>query len=1292
LALGCFVLLAASLLALSANASAAITHNVEPFSPLDGSGSGKQLVEPGGIAIDETAGNAFVTDGSASGVENERVAIFGDEGGPPSDLNPPYEITGFQFGENNSSVGVAYDNVPTSPARGTLYVSDRSSPSIDKFVRNPATKRYEPAGTIAIPNGKLPAAVSLDRDGNIYVSASAAFFEDGSNIFKFAPGGALLENYEFGAGENNNPLSGPGQIAVDAAGDLFVVGVGSGLFELPANGSGEIDPTNYRTIVTGFAEGVAIDPTNEHLYVSLSDHISEYDTAGTKIDDFGAGTVRAARQVAVDIGTGRIYAADGATSSGGNRRINVFGPAVVVPGVGIGAATNVTGTKATLNGSVDPVGMKVTECFFEWGETTNYGNVASCEGTIGEDAESHPVSANISGLESNGRVYHYRLVAKNKNGTEQSTDKTFSTLYTVATEPATDLNATTAILNGNLRPEGRQFTSCFFEYGLTSSAGFEHKVACNPPATEVEADFSVHPVSNEVGGLVTNSEYKVRLTATNNKGTLSGKTLIFTTVGPPQISEVRARDADQSSVTLEAKIDPRGFGTSYHFEWGTTTAYGNSVPVNFEPYVGSGESPVLVTGKLTGLAPGTEYHYRIVARSEGGVTPSPDHVAETLNSCGLPEARCFELVSRRDAGPVAYAIRGGGLESGFQVAPEPGNFSYTLETGYPDATKGAEVVYTTVRGPDGWIDTQLSPALTARTEFTEDGESPSSIKAIGPNLSCDVVNSNQPLTSDASTRLVVESGGANLFRKNPDGSYTAISKVPPENPRATGNAIYAYAVYGMSADCSRVVFGTPYRYPGLPGTYYEWDRGTLRNFGFVPGPSGEIEDPNALPGAAISASSQTSNVISEDGRRLFFTAERKVAPNPEEVGKKAVFVRERDGTTRDLSLSETAVPDEGATYQSATKDGSRVFFTANAGLTAESSLEGTDLYEYDLESGNLTDLSVDAEEGGAAVTRFIGASRDGSHVYYVARGQLVPGRGKTLAQNLADNTASIYSVIDGKPDYVASMSENTPAAIDINPTGLQTARVSPDGRFLLFETTEDITRFRSQGHREAYLYDSDDAGEPVACVSCNQDGSAPSRYGAAPLESAPGGNPLSEPPSLAVHDGNPIVIFTSYNDLAPGSTKDLLNGYEWSHGQVFRLTTEPAGLKSATSEYPNVRAFGASADGTDLYFQTQETLNWEDGDERASVYDARLGGGFTEPPAPPAPCNPLAGGACQTETPQTGAGPAAASSTFIGPGNTVQKKKHRKPKKRHKQHGKSKQHGKKRHGKGRANGDRGASK
>ena len=72
-----------------------------------------------------------------------------------------------------------------------------------------------------------------------------------------------------------------------------------------------------------------------------------------------------------------------------------------------------------------------------------------------------------------------------------------------------------------------------------------------------------------------------------------------------------------------------------------------------------------------------------------------------------------------------------------------------------------------------------------------------------------------------------------------------------------------------------------------------------------------------------------------------------------------------------------------------------MFFTSAAKLTGDAntgaSREGADLYRYDTNTDTLTDLTADSEvgdENGAAVRGVVGASEDGSYVYYVAGGRL----------------------------------------------------------------------------------------------------------------------------------------------------------------------------------------------------------------------------------------------------------------------------------------------------------------
>jgi hypothetical protein len=1263
------------------NASAATTRIPEPFSPLTGSGSGLTIGVPGGIAIDETSGNVFLNDGTS------KTDILGATGAAPAGLVAPFEITGLSFEEAANAIAV--DNSVTSPNKGTVYVlSGKNPPKLRKFKRDGPTEKYVGAGELTISTAEASnnGGVAVDTKGNVFVGDFAS-----ESVSKFNPAGTLVKTYNFAS---PHPLTRPGPLAVDAAGDLFVARTGAGsVFKFPADAFGEINTSEFVEVVPGGATGVAVDPVRNLLYIAMRNAVVEYDATTLAVkSEWGLGTLGTSTRLAVDSATNRVYVSD---NGNGKKNVAVFGPPVSLPTTIANSASTVTGSKATLNGTVNPEGIAVIGCEFEWGLTKppvggGYEHTVDCDSPPGSGSSPVPVSAEISGLVPEGTTYHYRLVASNANGTERSADRTFLTATTVDTDPATAVGTETATLRGSLHPEGSLYSSCIFEYGLTTTASFEDSVPCVPPAASIDPDFSSHPVSAPLTGLQSNVAYKFRLTATNLEGTQSGEVLTFTTSGPPQISELRASFAGQSSATLEAKIDPSGFATNYRFEWGPTTAYGTSVPADFEPFVGSGE-PVRVTAKIGGLSPGTIYHFRVVATNSVDVTETPDQILETLNSCDLPEGRCLELVSPRDVGPVAKpGVSSTSLQPHFQAATEPGSLVYTNENGFPDATSGADVLYHGTRSAGGWSSTQLSPPMTTRSETKGDNSFSALMFGLSANLSCGVLGGNQPLTDDASTALVREVGGGNLYRRNVDGSYTAITKLTPENPDAgDGRITEEYVLIGVSDDCGKVIFGSPYRYPGVPAIagerrLYEWDEGTLRSLSYVPGPSGETLVVPTI-GLAGNDAVDTTNLVSSDGSRVFFTAPRQTSPNPAEVGKNGLFVREDGTSTRDLSLSETSTPNKGATYQWASEDGSRVFFTANAGLTVESSPEGTDLYEYDLKSDTLTDLSVDHDAGGAEVAGFIGGSDDGSHVYFVARGQLAPGSGKTFAQNQSDGTYSIYGAEGGVVSYTGTV-QNLRVVV-LEQQGSRSSRVSPDGRYLLFESTANVTGYESGGAPEAYLYDAEaPSSEATVCVSCRQDG----RESVEPTANHPlarGGesNPLYSPRSLVVRDGKPQVFFESFDKLAVGGVEGEGNVYEWSHGQLFHIATEPPGIggpETQNASEQNVNFFDASADSTDLYFATPASLNWEDRDGRYSVYDARIGGGFSEPPPPPTPCDPNSEGSCQGSFGQPPAVPNAASATFKSSGNV-------KPKKSKKHHTKGQKKGKH---KKRSNGNRRAGK
>ena len=90
----------------------------------------------------------------------------------------------------------------------------------------------------------------------------------------------------------------------------------------------------------------------------------------------------------------------------------------------------------------------------------------------------------------------------------------------------------------------------------------------------------------------------------------------------PIVTTSPQTDATSSAVTLTGHVDPAGRGnvTSCRFEYGPTTTYGSVLPCSPEP----SSSATEVTATVTGLAPGTHEHYRLVAGNANGKASGAD--------------------------------------------------------------------------------------------------------------------------------------------------------------------------------------------------------------------------------------------------------------------------------------------------------------------------------------------------------------------------------------------------------------------------------------------------------------------------------------------------------------------------------------------------------------------------------------------------------------------------------------------------------------------------------------------
>ena len=113
----------------------------------------------------------------------------------------------------------------------------------------------------------------------------------------------------------------------------------------------------------------------------------------------------------------------------------------------------------------------------------------------------------------------------------------------------------------------------------------------------------------------------------HNIGRRETRVLIYsgTTVIVPEASTEGPTSVTDTSATLNGSVNPDGVAATYQFQYGTTTSYGSVSPALAEP-VGSDSTTHQVSTELAGLAPGSTFHYRIVARNANGATYGEDHI------------------------------------------------------------------------------------------------------------------------------------------------------------------------------------------------------------------------------------------------------------------------------------------------------------------------------------------------------------------------------------------------------------------------------------------------------------------------------------------------------------------------------------------------------------------------------------------------------------------------------------------------------------------------------------------
>ncbi|MEW6184909.1 MAG: hypothetical protein AB1585_04115 [Thermodesulfobacteriota bacterium] len=92
--------------------------------------------------------------------------------------------------------------------------------------------------------------------------------------------------------------------------------------------------------------------------------------------------------------------------------------------------------------------------------------------------------------------------------------------------------------------------------------------------------------------------------------------VLIPTIDNPRVITCPATNVNLNGATLNGKATPYWVPTLYWFEWGTSTAYGNSTDLQIT-YIGLGS--VDVSAHLSNLAAGKTYHYRLAALNDAGI-------------------------------------------------------------------------------------------------------------------------------------------------------------------------------------------------------------------------------------------------------------------------------------------------------------------------------------------------------------------------------------------------------------------------------------------------------------------------------------------------------------------------------------------------------------------------------------------------------------------------------------------------------------------------------------------------
>ncbi len=324
---------------------------------------------------------------------------------------------------------------------------------------------------------------------------------------------------------------------------------------------------------------------------------------------------------------------------------------------------------------------------------------------------------------------------------------------------------------------------------------------------------------------------------------------------------------------------------------------------------------------------------------------------------------------------------------------------------------------------------------------------------------------------------------------------------------------------------------------------YEWDRETGQLV-FVGEAEGRIPEAGTVAGPTESEADEGEYPYDQNAisedGSRIFFSERGESQK--------VYMREAGGDlpgTIEVSAGE-------AQWRAATPSGSFAFYT-----------EGGELYRFNVarDTSSPGGAREQLAGAGAGVLGVVGVSNDGSYVYFVAEGVLAANENGNheKAEELLDGV-NLYEWHAGAAIPVTFMARlnkasdtsdwegftnDEPGSPD---GGYKTSRVSPDGTKVLISSVAKLTSYDNAGKNEAYLYD---ASEPFSvtnlrCVTCNP-GNAMAGKGAylSENESTAPNSPLSAFMTRNLSAQGTRVFFQTDEALVPEDTNGQMDVYEW---------------------------------------------------------------------------------------------------------------------------------------------------